>query len=238
MRSGPEWSDIPCTPKGSGDGGQIFVSAPVLDISDGGEISSAAFPESTGNAGDIKLEVGKLTISGDADISTSTGSREGGNIHVQARQIELNNNEAAITASSSGSGDAGNIPIHADDTFRSRNSAVSTSSTLSGGGKIDLSAGQIVELVDSQVTTTVQGGAGDAGNITIGPRYVILNDSQVIAQAVEGNGGNITIDADVFLASPTSMVDASSQKGIDGTIDIRGVVNNLAGASRRCHRDI
>jgi large exoprotein involved in heme utilization and adhesion len=107
---------------------------------------------------------------------------------------------------------------------------MSTESVQSGGGKIDLSAGQIVELVDSQITTTVQGGAGDAGNITIDPHYVILNDSQVIARAVEGNGGNINIGADVFIASPTSVVDASSQKGISGTIDIRGIVNNLSGS--------
>jgi hypothetical protein len=107
---------------------------------------------------------------------------------------------------------------------------VSTSSTQSGGGKIDLSAGQIVELVDSQVITTVQGGTGNAGNIILGPRYVILNDSQVIAQADAGKGGNIDIGADVFIASPTSVVDASSQTGVSGTIDIRGVVNNLSGS--------
>jgi large exoprotein involved in heme utilization and adhesion len=216
--------------RGSGDGGQIFVSAPVLNIGDGGEISSAALPASTGNAGDIRLDIGRLTISGDADIATITlGPGQGGDIQVQAGQIELTNSKAAITASSFGTGNAGNITIHADDTFRSRNSVVTTESIQSGGGKIDLSAGQIVELVDSQVTTTVQGGAGDAGNITLGPRYVILNDSQVIAQAVEGNGGNIFIDADVFLASPTSVVDASSQTGISGTIDIRGAVSNLSG---------
>jgi large exoprotein involved in heme utilization and adhesion len=200
-------------------------------MSDGAEISSAAFLESTGNAGGIKLEVGKLTINGDAAISTSTaGPGKGGSIHVQAQQIELTNNEAAITASSSTSGNAGNITIRADDTFRSRNSVVSTSSKLSGGGKIDLSAGQIVELVDSQIITNVQGETGDAGNITIDPRYVILNDSRVIATAVGGNGGNIDIDADVFIASPTSVVDASSQKGISGTIDIRGAVNDLSGS--------
>jgi filamentous hemagglutinin family protein len=217
--------------KGSGDGGQIFVSAPVLEIRDGGEIASDSFSESTGNAGSIRLEVGRLTISGDADIATITlGPGQGGDIQVQARQIELTNNQAAITASSFGSGNAGNIEIHADDTFRSRNSVVSTESILSGGGKIDLSADQIVELVDSQITTTVQSGAGDAGNITIDPRYVILNNSQVIARAVEGNGSNIHIGADVFLASPTSIVDASSEKGISGTIDIRGVVNNLSGS--------
>ncbi len=214
---------------GSGAGGHIFVSAPTLNLSDGGEISSASFPASTGNAGGIKLEVGKLTMSGDADIVTTTaGPGQGGNIQVQARQIELTNDKAAITASSSTSGNAGNITIHADDTFRGRNSSVSTESTQSGGGKIDLSAGHIVELVDSQITTSVQGGTGDAGNITIDPHYVILNDSQVIARAVEGDGGNINIGADVFIASPTSVVDASSQKGISGTVDIRGVVNNLS----------
>ncbi|MBI3801151.1 MAG: S-layer family protein, partial [Deltaproteobacteria bacterium] len=217
--------------KGSGDGGHLFVSAPTVTIGDGGEIFAGTSPTSTGNAGDIRLEVGRLAITGDADIASSTaGPGRGGDIQVQARQIELTNSKAAITASSSGSRNAGNIEIHADDTFRSRNSTVSTSSLHSGGGKIDLSAGQIVELVDSQITTTVQGGTGDAGNITIDPHYVILNNSQVIARAVEGNGGNIHIGADVFIASPASVVDASSQKGISGTVDIRGVVNTLSGS--------
>jgi large exoprotein involved in heme utilization and adhesion len=217
--------------RGSGDGGQIFISAPLLDIGDGGAIFAGTSPASTGNAGDIRLEVGRLTISGDADIATlTTNPGQGGDIHVQAGQIELNNNIAAITASSFGAGDAGNITVHAEDTFHSHNSVVSTSSLLSGGGKINLSADQIVELVDSQVTTSVQGGAGDAGNITLGPRYVILNDSQVIARAVEGNGGNINIGAEVFIASPASVVDASSQKGISGTVDIRGLVNDLSGS--------
>src|SRR5262249_29452779 len=159
------------------------------------------------------------------------------NTALQGLPVELN--DPFLGAVSLGARDAGNIEINAEATSRSRNSTVSTESSLSGGGKIDLSAGQIVELVDSQITTTVQGGAGDAGNITIDPRfvvlnndprYVVLNNSEVIAQAVEGNGGNIHIGADVFIASPTSVVDASSQKGISGTIDIRGIVNNLSGS--------
>jgi large exoprotein involved in heme utilization and adhesion len=96
---------------------------------DGGVITSASFPASTGNAGDIKLEVGRLTMSGDANITTSTGGPgQGGNIQVQARQIELTNNEAAITANSSGPGNAGNIDIQVDGTLRSRHSVMSTSS--------------------------------------------------------------------------------------------------------------
>jgi large exoprotein involved in heme utilization and adhesion len=199
---------------GKGDAGTLSVSTPALLMT--GEAFIGATTLGDGNAGNIDVQVGKLTLIGRALILTNIG----------VGQFK----DAILGAASFGAGDAGNIQIHAAETFRSRNSVVTTASTQSGGGKINLSAGQIVELVDSQITTTVQGGAGDAGNITIDPRYVILNDSQVIARAVAGNGGNINIGADVFIASPTSVVDASSQKGVSGTIDIRGVVNNLSGS--------
>ncbi|MEW6298184.1 MAG: hypothetical protein AB1671_10645, partial [Thermodesulfobacteriota bacterium] len=73
------------------------------------------------------------------------------------------------------------------------------------------------------------GGAGDAGDITVDPRFVILNDSRVVANAFEGRGGNIRITAGVFLASPFSTLDASSQLGVDGTVDVRAPVNEISG---------
>jgi large exoprotein involved in heme utilization and adhesion len=56
-----------------------------------------------------------------------------------------------------------------------------------------------------------------------------LNDSQIIANAYEGKGGNIRIIADVFLASPDSIVDASSALGIDGTVDIQAPISSISG---------
>src|SRR6266508_3508374 len=43
-------------------------------------------------------------------------------------------------------------------------------------------------------------------------------------------GGNIRIDAGVFLADPASLVSASSALGIQGTVDIRAPVTSLSGA--------
>jgi len=67
------------------------------------------------------------------------------------------------------------------------------------------------------------------GNITIDPQNVILQNSQIIAQAFAGTGGNITITSGVFLADPTSIVDASSALGVSGAVDIRSPVSNISG---------
>jgi len=49
---------------------------------------------------------------------------------------------------------------------------------------------------------------------------VVLLDSQILAQAFAGNGGNISITAGNLFVSPDSVIDASSQLGIDGEIVI------------------
>jgi hypothetical protein len=56
-----------------------------------------------------------------------------------------------------------------------------------------------------------------------------LKRSQIIANAFEGQGGNILIIAGTFLADPYSVVSASSALGIDGTVDIRSPIIDLSG---------
>jgi hypothetical protein len=45
----------------------------------------------------------------------------------------------------------------------------------------------------------------------------------------EGQGGNIQIVSNVFLADPSSVIDASSALGIDGTVDIRAPITEISG---------
>ena len=87
----------------------------------------------------------------------------------------------------------------------------------------------MVRLQDSQITTAVRSGEGRGGDITIDPHFVILENSQIRANAFGGPGGNIQITAEVFLADPASRVDASSELGIDGTVDIRAPVTDVSG---------
>jgi len=56
---------------------------------------------------------------------------------------------------------------------------------------------------------------------------MILNDSSIIANAYGGPGGNITIIADNFLASVSSIVEASSALSTPGVIQIVSPDNNV-----------
>src|SRR5262249_35597829 len=147
-------------------------------------------------------------LANSAILTESLGTRAGGDIQIQTDQIYLQDN-ALISASSSGPGNAGNINIAAQ-AFRSANSSVETQASTADGGNIHLTVGQLVALSNSQVTTSVQSGTGSGGNIIIDPTSVILNHSQIAADAFGGPGGNITIVADNFIASPDSTVTASS----------------------------
>jgi hypothetical protein len=151
--------------------------------------------------------------------SDTEGSGRGGNIYLTARQVRLQDG-GTFSASSRGTGRAGDIVIGVLERFESQGGAVTTESERAGGGSIEIRAGQSVFLQDSPITTTVRGGGGDAGNITIDSRSVILNRSQISANAFEGAGGNIRIMADYFVPSADSQVDASSSLGIDGTVEI------------------
>jgi large exoprotein involved in heme utilization and adhesion len=73
------------------------------------------------------------------------------------------------------------------------------------------------------------GRGGDAGNLTLEAPFVVADGSQIVANAFGGRGGNILINAGVFLADPASLVSASSQLGLPGTVDIQAPVTSLSG---------
>jgi large exoprotein involved in heme utilization and adhesion len=87
----------------------------------------------------------------------------------------------------------------------------------------------MLRLRDSQITTAVGSGQGRGGNILIDPTFVLLERSQIRADAFGGSGGNVRIVTEVFLANPASSVSASSALGISGTVDIQAPVTNLSG---------
>ena len=163
-----------------------------------------------------------LTIEGGAEIASSTaGPGAGGDVDVAvAGDIMLPDRGPQITARSTGSGDAGSITVSAYKLTMNNGAAISTEAETStaNGGNITLSVGDFLYLTSSEITTSVKGETGNGGNITIDPHFVVLNHSDIIAQAVEGHGGNITINAGVYIASADSIVSATSQLGISGTV--------------------
>ena len=150
-----------------------------------------------------------------------------GNINLITPQLMLSDG-AVITVGNLGTGDAGNLSIQADLIILDNASRI-TSATLSGnGGNLFLSASNIVLSTQSEILSSALG-KGSGGNIFIqtNPGLILLEGSQISANAIEGSGGNIQINANVALTSSDSQITATSELGIDGTVEIRTPENNL-----------
>jgi filamentous hemagglutinin family protein len=182
-------------------------------------------------AGSIVFEGKTFVADRHSKISTtSSGEGPGGNISIAAGQSVTLDGDTLVTAGSTGPGNAGSIAINAGSQFLSRDASLTTQASQASGGNIEIRATDAIRLVNSQINTSVQGGPTTAGgNITLDPAVVTLQNSQVLAQAVQGQGGNINVIAGTFLADQTSVVDASSQFGLSGNVNIQSPVSSLSG---------
>jgi filamentous hemagglutinin family protein len=225
----------------AGAGGAINLHANEVQITDGAIVSAKSVGTSlgSGRAGNVTIQglaspAQSVLIDGPGSgIFTNTqGTGAGGNILIETGQSTTLKNGAAVSASSTGTmdnaGDAGMVTIHAGNTFLMQDSSVTTQSTKGGGGQIEINASNLFRLVNSKVSSSVLDGTGGGGNITIDPNVVVLQNSQIIAQAVQGAGGKITIFTPLYLKDSSSVVSASSQFGLNGTVTIQSPTSNLS----------
>jgi filamentous hemagglutinin family protein len=216
-------------PNSTGNAGNImvYVDSPAQSIlidGTGSGIFSTA--EGTGAGGNINLFANTVTVQNGGTIATSTSGNavaaKGGNVTITAGQSVNLLNHASVTASSTGPGNAGNILINAGQNYTSTDSAVTTQAAQASGGNITVLATDSVQLTNSQINASVQGSEMTiGGNIVIDPQFVILQNSQILARATQGQGGNISITTNLLLADPTSVISASSERGVNGTVTIQ-----------------
>ncbi|RLC18581.1 MAG: hypothetical protein DRI57_08210 [Deltaproteobacteria bacterium] len=178
----------------------------------------------TGNAGHIEIRADQISLTNDAEIATfTTGIGQGGTIHIIAGDMRVSESEISAYSQSEepGAGQAGNIEVESDTVHLLNRGIITAETANAAGGNMIFEIPGFLYLFGGQITTSVQGGAGDGGNITVrGPEFAVLNKGRIRANAYEGRGGNIRITAEQFLQSSDSRVEASSEKGIDGTVRI------------------
>jgi filamentous hemagglutinin family protein len=226
-------------PLSTGNAGTITVrgtDSPAQSVLIDGP-SSGIFTDAqgTGAGGNIVVNANTVTLQNGGKLSAKTSGTEttaiGGSITVNTTDHVTMTSGALITASSTGPGDAGGISINAGQQLDLMGkSSITTEAKTASGGDIDIQAVDRVRLVDSSINTSVFGGDGNGGNITIDPNVVVLQGSQVKAEAFQGVGGDITITTPLFLADSTSTVSALSPFGLNGTVTIQSPTSNLSGS--------
>ncbi|MDJ0591694.1 MAG: filamentous hemagglutinin N-terminal domain-containing protein [Pleurocapsa sp. MO_226.B13] len=226
------------------NGGNISIDANTFEAINGGQIATSA--ESSGNAGSIDIQVAdNLLLSGSdpnfADRLAEFGSLivineapgnsgifanvrpeasgTGGEIQVAAGQLSILD-DAEINVSAKGTGTAGSLNIEAQKVALDRGSL--TAETRAGSqGNITLSNADTLLMDNNSQITTNASESATGGDITISSEAIaLLNNSDITANAVQGQGGNIQITTQRIFQEPDSQITAASELGIDGTITI------------------
>ncbi|MGL6342199.1 MAG: beta strand repeat-containing protein, partial [Waterburya sp.] len=151
---------IPLVP--SGQGGNLIINTPNLNINSGGKVSVAN--GGTGNAGTLSINAEDINLDNSGSITAAAASGNGGNINLNTDNLQLDN-ESQITTEAGSNGDGGNITINTSNLTAKKNSNLSTSAVGGDGGNIDITADTILGLENSDITANAVGGNG--GNITI-----------------------------------------------------------------------
>ncbi|MEO5339126.1 MAG: filamentous hemagglutinin N-terminal domain-containing protein [Magnetococcus sp. MYC-9] len=182
----------------------------------------------TGNAGTITVTAGTLALADRGRIESSTaGAGAGGSISMQADAVRLQSGAIILSNSEStaaGAGKAGSVTLGSEalplQQLLLNQGTLSSSSAQGGGGDITLRVRDRIRLTQANISTSVQGGDGNGGNIDIDPIHLILDHSRIQANAYQGAGGRVILRAQTLIRDPGSRVTASSTLGVQGTVTI------------------
>ncbi|MBE9032433.1 S-layer family protein, partial [filamentous cyanobacterium LEGE 11480] len=188
-----------------GQGGTLALSAGSLTVIDGAELISSTLGK--GDAGNVSIDVRDAAIfdgvgsngrlSGAGSEVELNGVGKGGTLSLSVGSLTVTN-DATLSSSTAGQGDAGNISITVRDTLQLTNGSISTLALQSSGGSIDIAA-KSMRLSNSNIITSVFSDAGAGGSIILTAQSIIaLGDSNILAFAQEGQGGNITLNTRAF----------------------------------------
>lgn len=216
---------ITATTWSAGNGGKVTVNAPqsieLIGASPRELITSGLFnpvqTTATGNAGDLIVNTGRLTILDGAKIFTGTaGEGNGGNLTVNASEsVEVNgvtpteqySSELSTQVSPESKGNTGDLTINTKRLIVRNGGQVSATTFGAGNaGKLTVNAPDSVELIgvtpldrtSSGLYTSVDPtGTGNAGDLIVNTGRLIVRDgAQVLAGTLgAGDGGDLTVNA-------------------------------------------
>ncbi|AOY83893.1 filamentous hemagglutinin N-terminal domain-containing protein [Moorena producens JHB] len=191
----------------NGNGGPIDLTTNTLTVN-GGVISSAAKEKAIGQASDITINTDALKVEDEGEITVKSEKGIAGNLDIKANSLLLDNGTLLAETQLSGGEDGANITLNVSDSIVMLNESLisAEASEKATGGNIDIDTDVLIAFPPT------------------GP-----NGSDIIAKAAQGQGGEITIDAeDVRLieerraipGNRTNDIDASSDSGPQGIVTI------------------
>ncbi|MEO1686103.1 MAG: filamentous hemagglutinin N-terminal domain-containing protein [Cyanobacteria bacterium J06631_12] len=235
----------------TGRGGDLTIYARELHVLDGAQIQAVTYGSGTGGSITVNA-TDRLNVSGSATMGSGTLSTssllassgvvglpfqpdgDGGNLTVTTEMLSVSAG-AQLAVDSLGSGNSGDLNITAQTIWLAGQAQLSAAAAFGNGGNIQIEDAETLILRQGSLVSTRAGtgsGQGDGGNINIDADFVVTNpleNTDIIAQATQGRGGNIAIvsqglygieERAAIAGNQTNDIDASSEFGVSGTIAI------------------
>ncbi|MCY6491433.1 S-layer family protein [Leptolyngbya sp. GGD] len=240
--------------------GQLTINASTVKVSDGGGIVASTVND--GNGGNLFIHASdKIEVSGVGSVS-GLPSRIGARADVLAEPIrklfglpnpiDITGNTGELSLNTSrlqvtdgaivgvdhpGQGNAGNLQINANEIVLDRTGSITAETASGKGGNINLQAQRLLLLRRGSEISSKAGGTGQGGDISINAPIIVavpMENSDIIANAFRGRGGNITITTQSILGlefrntltprnNSTNDITASSELDISGTVQVNNV---------------
>ena len=222
----------------SGDAGIITITADSVMFRQQTGLNTNTTGNSTGNAGNINITAGSFLFENESGLGSNTqgnSSGNAGNITITTADSLVLREDSGISTNTedNSTGNSGIITINADSISLENNSNISAQTFSGDGGNITLTLQDLLLLRNgSQISTSAgtEDQPGDGGDITINSDLILAfleENSDITANAFEGNGGNITLTAEGIFGfnfpdqlTNLSDITASSERGVDGDIQI------------------
>jgi filamentous hemagglutinin family protein len=231
------------TTQGTGNGGTFTLQTDRLRVTDGGILAATTFDK--GNAGSLIIQASDFVELAHAnkesayptglvaDAARSPGRPQilegnGGNIQVTTGRLIIQDG-GAIAVGNPGLGDSGNITINAQSVTLKKGTL---DATIADGKKGNININTDVLLLrDGSKISTNAASQANGGDIAINAPIILgLENSDIVANAVQGQGGNIQITTQGIIGlqyrdrlTPENDITASSQFGVNGTVQVNTI---------------
>jgi filamentous hemagglutinin family protein len=222
-------SQITTSAGGTGNGGDISITARSLSALNGSQLSAAT--AGTGNAGNITLSADTVGLSsGGRLLTTTSSSGRAGNITVKTPDLQLSGATSGLFAGTTGTGDAGNLTIQPRENGQSvrvnlQDGAQITASTSSSGhgGQLTITAPESITLTgDGSIIAAGTGGSGAGGNLTLSTGDLNIQNQAEVTVSSKGTGtaGSLFVDANQIYLDNQGRIRADTTGG-GGNITLR-----------------
>ena len=216
---------------GQGAGGNIILNVNTLSAFNSGGVLTTSF--SAGKAGNITVNAtDRVTLSGSGGLfanTAETSTAQGGDLKIMTSQLTVQD-RAQVSVSSDGLGNAGNLRIEANSISLDNQGKLLASTASGEGGNIELQVQDLILMRHASLISAQANNNGNGGNITISTPFIVAvpgENSDIIANAFRGQGGNINITTQGIYGleyrqelTPLSDINASSRFGVNGTVQI------------------